>query len=357
MTLVYHNPDAPARPRRALRLPHPEIHEVRASDGVALRLTRYRGGAKGPVILSHCIGVSSRMYTIDTIETTLIEFLCARGFDVWLLDFRFSIALPASREPSTFDDVATRDYPAAVAAVRRLADATTVQIVAHGVGSSTLTMALLSGLDGVRAAVLSQVSTHLFLPPLNRLAVSLRLPSVAAALGVRTLSAYTDTRAAWTGRLADRFLTVYPYQVEERCASAVCHRVTALFGPLYEHDRLNPATHDALHELFGVVNLRAFRQLSLIGRCRHLVDARGGEAYLPHLKRLALPILLLHGSDNACVLPASTEMTQALLSKANGKDLYRRAVIPGYGHVDCMFGARASQDVFPHILDHLEAVA
>src|SRR5690606_11344889 len=59
------------RTRRPLATEAVLVQPVRADDGVMLRLTRYRGGRKGPVILSHCIGVSSRMYSIDTIEPNL----------------------------------------------------------------------------------------------------------------------------------------------------------------------------------------------------------------------------------------------------------------------------------------------
>ena len=73
-------------------------------DGVELRLTRYQGGSKGPVILSHGLGVSSLIFSTDTIETNLLEYLFAHGYDVWLLDFRASIALPAATAPANGDD-------------------------------------------------------------------------------------------------------------------------------------------------------------------------------------------------------------------------------------------------------------
>jgi len=76
-----HDPAAPDRPRRTLRLPAPEERGVRTDDGVALRLIRYRGEGD-PVMLSHCIGVSSRMYLSDTQPTTLTEYLHERGYDV-----------------------------------------------------------------------------------------------------------------------------------------------------------------------------------------------------------------------------------------------------------------------------------
>ena len=31
------------------------------------------------------------------------------------------------------------------------------------------------------------------------------------------------------------------------------------------------------------------------------------------------------------------------------------SVIPGYGHIDCIFGKNAVKDVYPFIVEHLEA--
>lgn len=352
------DPDAPPRPRRALRAPAPEEIRFSAKDGVGLRLRRYRGGPKGPVILAHCIGVSSLMYAVDTLETNLLEFLAERGFDVFLLDFRFSIELPASAEPHSFDEVARLDYPAAVDAVRAAAASDSVQIVAHGVGSSTLTMALLAGLRGVRSAVCSQVSTHVLVPPLTRIKAELRLPSLAAALGLETITTYVDAKhSTRMDRVLDSLLRFHPIEAEERCSSAVCRRITALYGELYEHDRLSDATHGTLHELFGVVSLRALAQLARLTRAGHLVDEGGDDAYLPHAERLAIPIAFLHGAENRCVLPESTRATIELLAARNGAGLYERHEVPGYGHVDCILGATASRDVYPIVARHLEAHA
>ncbi len=72
------------------------------------------------------------------------------------------------------------------------------------------------------------------------------------------------------------------------------------------------------------------------------------------LKRLAVPTAFIHGAENACFLPSSTEETVAALSRANGAGLYKRHVIPGYGHIDCIFGKSAARDVFPRIVEHLD---
>ena len=343
--------------RRAVQLRPPEVHTATANDGVALRLTRYRGGDRGPVMLVHCIGVASTMYSLESVETNLLEYLYAAGYDVWLLDFRFSILLPEAAKPHCFDDVARRDYPAAVSAVLEATGRPSLQIVAHGVGSSTLTMALLAGLSGVRSAVCSQVSTHLELPWLSRAKAGLRLTSIASAAGIETMTAHVDASPGTADRLYDELLKLHPVDAEERCDSKVCRRITVMYGELYQHAQLSDATHAGLNDLFGVVSVRAFSHLAALGRAGHLVNEKEEEVYLPQLTRLALPILFVHGEKNGCVLPRSTQITVERLSERNGGSWYSRRVIPEYGHVDCIIGRNASRDVYPHILAHLTATA
>lgn len=348
---------APGRKKRPLRVCAPEIHPFTTDDGVTLRFTRYQGGSKGPVILSHGLGVSSRIFSTDTIETNLLEFLYAHGYDVWLLDFRVSIELPASAQRFSADDVARYDYPAAVAKVREVTGSPSVQIVAHCYGSTTFFMAMLAGLQGVRSLVSSQVATHIVCPPMTRLKSGLHLPSLLDKLGVGSLTAYTDTNANWFNRLYDRFLDAFPDDKEEECNSAVCHRITFMYSLLYEHDRLNGPTHDALHEIFGVASIRAMEHLAVMVRAGALRSIDGQDIYLPYLGRLAIPITFIHGAENSCFLPESTEKTIELLRQRNGSHLYRRHVVPGYGHIDCIFGKRAALDVYPLILEHLEATS
>ncbi|HET7057839.1 MAG TPA: GMC oxidoreductase [Nitrospiraceae bacterium] len=351
------DPEKPPRKKRPLRVAAPELHVCTTSDGLQLRLTRYRGGKKGPVILSHGLGVSSAIFSLDTIDTNLLEYLYAQGYDVWLLDYRASIDLPASHAQFTADDVAHKDYPAAIEAVRRVTGAATVQMVVHCYGSTTFFMAMLAGLQGVRSAVCSQIATHIVAPAMTRFKVGLHLPDVLEAVGVDSLTAYVDRHADWKNRLFDLALRCYPIASEERCTSAVCHRITFMYAPLYEHAQLNTLTHETLHETFGIANMRAFEHLALMTKKGHLVTATGEEAYLPHLDRLAIPITFIHGERNECFLPASTEKTYELLQQTNGRNLYRRHVIPDYGHIDCIFGKNAVKDVYPLILQHLDETA
>ena len=351
------DPKAPPRQKRPLRAEDPEIHFFKTSDNVELRLTRFKGGNKGPVMLSHGLGVSSLIFTIDTINTNLVEYLFAYGYDVWCLDFRASIELPeASKLQSTGEDVATKDYPAAVAKIREVTGADSIQAVVHCWGSTTFFMAMLSGLQGVRSFVASQIATHIKAPVMTKLKTGLHVPEFLQKIGVPSLNAYVDKNRDWQNKLFDAALVAYPNELEELCDSPVCRRIAFMYAPLYEHEQLNDATHRAMHEMFGIANMRSFEHIGRLVNTGHLVGFDGKEIYLPNIERLNLPICFIHGKENACFQPESTKVTYELLREKFGAAQYNRHVIPNYGHIDCIFGKNAHVDVYPHILAHLEGV-
>ncbi len=349
------DPKAPPRQKRPLRAPLPEVHFYKTTDGVELRLTRFKGGSKGPVMLSHGLGVSSLIFSIDTIDTNLVEYLVAHGYDVWCLDFRSSIELPeAAKLQSSGDVVATQDYPAAVQKIRDVTGAATIQAVVHCWGSTTFFMAMLAGLQGVRSIVASQVALHVKVPVMTKLKTGLHVPSFLQQLKISSLNAYVDKERNWQNKLYDATLKLYPTEMEELCDSPVCRRIAFMYAPLYEHAQLNSATHQAMHEMFGIANMRSFEHIGQLVNKGYLVDFEGQNTYLPNLSRLNLPICFIHGAENACFQPDSTKLTYDLLCQKFKSENYTRHVIPYYGHIDCIFGKNAHLDVFPHILKHLD---
>jgi cholesterol oxidase len=73
------------RKKRPLRVNAPTVHPL-PGGGTRRWLIRYQGGSHGPVLLTAGANLSSAIFSIDTIETNLLEFLFAHGYDVWLLD-------------------------------------------------------------------------------------------------------------------------------------------------------------------------------------------------------------------------------------------------------------------------------
>jgi cholesterol oxidase len=335
------DPDAPPRKKRELRVEEPAVEQLATDDGAAIRLTRYEG-TRGPVMLAHGLGSSSSIFTADTVDTSLVEYLAAQGFDVWTLDWRGSSALPGATGEWTLDDVATRDWPLAVAHVREATGAAQVAAVGEGVGALTMLGAILRGMDGVGSAVALGLGTHVAIPRTRRL-----------GRGVDgELSLQRDDSLG--GKLADRFLKLQPMQKEERCASPVCRRASYVYGLLYEHDQLNRATHETLHELLALPGRRAMEHLRLVAKAGHLVAGDGSEAYLPGLARLALPIAIVQGAESEAFRPEGAEATAAALRAAVDPALVSLEIVPDYGHLDLVIGKNADRDVFPLLLAHLD---
>jgi len=355
---IYFNPDAPPRRKRPLDAPVPDVHFFETDDRVQLRLTRYRAGRKGPVMLVHGLGVGSNIFSTDTIQTNLLEYLCKHDYDVWLLDFRVSILLPASKQEWNGDQIAAYDFKAAIAQIRQATGARDVQCVVHCYGATTFFMSLLAGLQDVRSVVCSQIAADTVVATATGLKAGLHLPGALDALGVKSLTAYADSKESWFNKLYDLALNGYArLEAQGYCTNPVCHRITFMYASLYRHDTLNESLHDNLHELFGESNIQTFEHLALICRKGHLVDFKGQDVYMPHFDRLKLPICFISGGDNQCYLPESTLKTYERLCKLHGPELFSRHVVPGYGHIDCMFGKDAVVDVYPIILGHLEKTA
>ncbi len=355
---AYFDPDAPPRKRRPLRLGAPEVHPFATGDGVNLLLTRYRGGPKGPVMLVHGCATSSEMFTTDLVDTNLVEYLYAHGYDVWLLDYRMSIKLPACEQRSDCDQVARYDIPAAVKLIRRLSGAESIQAMVHCYGSICFFMSMLQGLEGVRSVVASQVALHYEVPAWMAAKAHMHLPHLLDLLGVDSLTSYTDSHADWKDRLWNDLLKLPPAQGEDNDSrSPVDHRLRFLYGGVYQRDNLSGPLFRGLHEIFGVANIGSFEHLTELVRVGHAIFHDGAEIYMPHLDRLRLPIRFVHGALNGCWLPESTKLSYDLLCQTNGDDLYDRKLVDGYGHADCMFGKNAYRDVYPLIVEHLEETA
>jgi cholesterol oxidase len=357
------DPTAPPRSRRPLDVGPPDVHFARTTDGVVLKLTRYRAGAKGPVLLVHGLGVSSLIFSMDTIRPNLLEYLFARDYDVWLLDYRSSVDLPYAHQAYTADDVALKDYPAAVAKVLEVTNAPSTQVVVHCFGATTFFMAMLAGLRGVRSAAVSQIATHVRVPGSTMVKAIFRVPEVLDALGVKEMTTDARTDESFLEKVGDLLLKLYPVHDGPRDTSAVSRRISFIYGQLYEIANLNQSTYDHLDDMFGVASIASLEHLTAMIRAGKIVAADGGDVYLreadgyPTLNRLAIPITIVHGELNKCWKPESTVITYELLRRHNDPNLYTRVPIPGYGHIDCIFGKDAARDVYPYILTHLDATA
>ena len=372
--------EAKTREQRELKLggKKPEIHRIQATDGAQLLLTRYQGGSKGPILLLHGLGVSSRIFTLDTVDTNLVEFLFAHGYDVWVLDMRYSIMLPYHKQEGYIGDAAEMDVPPTIDYILEKTSVSDIQVFAHCAGGMTFHAALLGGhVDPrkIRSLVSSQAGFSLFVGRLNKLKAHARLPSLFHAAGLEGITAYPDNRNSWNQKLANMFMEFVAdltTSSPQHCESDVCHRVTFTYNLLWSHHNVNELTHDTLHEWNGFAHATRLKHFALCMRKGRLVDKDGKDTYIPDfaskrrmksedycaaLKRLDLPILYFSGADNICWDPETTLDSQRRCQEVNPVQHYERLEVSDYMHLDCIMGARASEEVFPRFMRFLETYA
>jgi len=85
-----------------------------------------------------------------------------------------------------------------------------------------------------------------------------------------------------------------------------------------------------------------------------VVDADGGNTYMRHLDRLAIPITFVHGAENNLFLPSGSLKTLQKLASVNDAKLYQRVEFKNYAHMDCYMGRDSARDIFPTIVGELD---
>ena len=348
-------------------------------------------GRRTPVLMLAGFAQSASAFVAEPLQEDLVRHLLARGFDVWLFDYRTSTALPYSRLACSLDDVAAVDIPHAVEYIRRCTRRPRIMAIGHCMGSATLSMAMLSGalaasrleqLDVpgrpvpayaddpagpvLSAAVLSQVPPYVvggaYSQWRQQLAALFR-----DVLGVDVVNLSADAGVSAWEAVMDRIFATLPderhdSQLPGGCplADPTCRRVAGVIGPLYRHDNVI-RMHDSLDQYFGWANVGVFNQIARFFEYERLVSAEGSNAYVTDdniRSYMRLPIALLHGKENQVFSVESARRTHRHLQRVHGSDAgspaHETIIVDGYCHFDCLIGDNAWRDVFPPVSAFLE---
>jgi pimeloyl-ACP methyl ester carboxylesterase len=333
-------------------LPQAEVHAVPTSDGTEVRLTRYQMGTKGPLVIAPGYGNAARAFAIDTVDKNWVQYLGEHGYDVWLFDYRASPDLPSSRTQFTVDDIALRDWPAAIETVRRQTGSDAVQAMGHCVGGLSLFMAIGGGLEGLRSAHFSALAGHPIPTPGNQLRAGIRLATLFKKLGIDGLDTSYDP-----AKLPDRAVELLMRAVPFRHVydDPVARRIYFIYGDVYRYELINaPTMEQAVPSFFGNGNITFFEHISLMIRASAARNARGEDVYLPNADAYRFPMSFMTGEHNRMFVPKGLQRTYDHLRKANGSEYYTHRVFKDYAHLDCWLGTEAERDVWPTALAELE---
>jgi pimeloyl-ACP methyl ester carboxylesterase len=346
-------------------LPAPKVFKLKTEDGFRILLTRYpqeNKDPKGPVLLVHGGSVSSKMFTLPTVEQNFAEFLYLNGYDVWLIDWRASINLPVRL--STLADAAQFDFPKAVDVILKETRADSIQAVVHCIGSLAFFMSVQRGwVKKVRSIAGSAVALHPIVGAVEKAKTAIHLAAQLRRLGMTEVSPLADPMYP----LYSLAVTAMVNSVHHECTSTICHKLTFMYGHVFLHKALNLETHQRLAEQFGPCNLMTLMHVEQCVNLGHMAAydygiagnlQRYGTEVPPNCVDNAsnfkgVKIRLFSGEFNQLFVPLSTEATLNWLKKKNPKGDYDCAVIKDYGHWDVFAGARSYLDCYPLYLKAL----
>jgi pimeloyl-ACP methyl ester carboxylesterase len=334
-----------------------EVVPFRAGDGFACNLIHVRGPqppTKGPVLLVHGAGVRANLFRAP-VQTTLVDFLTAAGYDVWLENWRASIDLTPN--PWTLDEAAVHDHPEAVKTIVRQTGSDTVKAVIHCQGSTSFMMSAVAGLvPQVKTIVSNAVSLHPVVPEVTKFKIRLSVPVL------RLLTPYLDPQwGLYAPTLTAKAINSMVRLTHHECNNPVCKMVSFTYGTgfpaLWSHQNLNDQTHEWIKQEFAKVPLTFFTQMVRCINEGHLIAVSG----LKELPRdfVAQPpqtdarFAFLAGQNNLCFLPQSQVRTFEFF-EAQRKNYHSLHVLPNYGHLDVFIGKDAARDNFALILAELD---
>lgn len=351
------------------RLDPARVEEIpfHAGDGVRLGLTRVDPGDRAAahdrpaVLLLHGHTASSDMFLLPETRN-LVDALLDEGHEPWLLDWRGSCRLPYNETGRryTYDDVALYDIPEAVAHIRTRIGDRPLFVVAHCIGSLTLSLSMTAGLVPGLAGVVSQ---GVFLTPKLAGRTSLRMTLAGELLKSRIDHIPVDFRKVG---LRSKYTPLFALASRRAtCPDPTCQILhNSAWGTgasLFVHEHLTDTTHNRLADLLGPAPLWILPHLRRIELARTVVrwhDTDHRYRALPQnaldaAARIDTPVLLLAGSENGLWLDSQRLCRDVLAHRQPQLDV-TYTEIPGYGHLDTFLGRGAALDVFGHILDFLE---
>jgi pimeloyl-ACP methyl ester carboxylesterase len=328
-----------------------------SKDGFECNLINVRGEkppSKSPVLLAHGAGVRANIFRAP-VDTNIVDYLVAHGYDVWLENWRASIDLNPNHW--TLDRAAVNDHPQAVKTIVEETGYEKIKAIIHCQGSTSFMMSVVAGLvPQVKTIISNAVSLHPIVPSWSSFKINFAVPAVNFLTDHLNPQWQIDSPS-----LAAKIISLVVSLTHHECNNSVCKQVSFTYGTgfpaLWEHANLNEATHEWLKQEFAYVPLSFFAQMSQCINRGHLISVDN----FPNLPKnfIAQPpktdarIAFFAGQLNRCFLPQSQIETFKYFDSLR-PSYHALHVLDNYSHLDIFMGKNAAQDVFPLMLAELE---
>jgi pimeloyl-ACP methyl ester carboxylesterase len=327
----------------------PSVHYAWTRDHWRLALYRYtprRGSHRTPLLLCH--GMSSNRWNMDGPgRISLARYLVRHGYDTWIVELR---GAGRSTRPTlwngkrynwTFEDYVHHDAPAALQLVLRETGARQVHWVGHSMGGMIAYALLMSPVHSKIASAVTLGS-----PTMSKVGH----PLIDFGVPYRNLLRYLPPRVpvGTLARIGAPFAAVLASLLSDSLAELGWYPGNADLSLL--RSLMLTAVDDLPASLL--------REFARWYDTHAMSDRYGMFDFTEHLERITAPILVIAGSKDGLTPArdleavyrriASPDKTFRIIGKAQG-------FAHDYSHADLILGLHAPEDVYPVVLQWLEA--
>lgn len=327
----------------------PQLYRTRTHDGWRLALHRHTPTARShqtPVLLCH--GMASNRWDMDGPgRISLARYLERHGYDVWVLELR---GAGRSMRPTwwngkqyswRFEDYVHHDAPAALRKVLAETGARQVHWVGHSMGGMIAYALLMSPVQHKIASAVTVGS-----PTMS----DVGHPLLDFGVPYRNLLRYLPARVR-LGLLARVSAPLAPW-LERRLHATIhelgWHRSNA------DVDLLRTLMLTAVEDLPASL----LREFARWYDTKAMSDRYGMFDFTEHLERVTAPLLIIAGSKDGLTPPRDLEhVYQRIASRDKSFRIMGKesGCAHDYSHADLILGLHAPDDVYPVILDWLDA--
>lgn len=331
-----------------------ERYPFTARDGFSCNLLRAgngEGDTKGPVLLVHGAGVRGNIFNPPN-DTNLIQVLKSEGYDVWLENWRGSIECPANEWD--LDIVAENDHPAAVEEVCRQTGAEKIKAVIHCQGSTSFMIAAVKGLvPQVDTIVSNAVSLHPVVPSWSEFKLNYFLPFIKPVTDYLNPK-WGDDAPDFKAKFFRSMVKLTHHERDTNVGKMVSFVYGAGHAALWELPNLTEATKQWIRNEFGAVPISFFEHIRKCVSKGVLVSKKGSTDYTATPPKTDARFVFLAGKLNKCFLSKSQEKTFDYFNQLRSKH-HKLHEWGTYSHLDIFLGKNAHKDIFPTIVQELNA--
>ena len=322
----------------------PRVDRIALEGGWSLAVARHPAEGPRRAVVVTCHGFNANRGNMDLSSgSSLVEFFCQHGFEVWNVDLRGygesrarSVAEGGPSDPLwSFDDHASRDVPAILAHITEESEVDAVHWVGHSMGGLVMYAYLGLHPEETRVASLCCLGSPAGLPP----SLSNRLIAWVAPLIFAVCAVFPLRWLARGGAMLIPYLPIhlgfsYPPNIE----------------PYVFRRGLFVMTEDFNERITAV-----FLEMLRSGR---FLSADGKIDYLAELAKVQVPLCCIAGEGDTLAPPAQVRLGYEKIGSSckefhvMGRSFGARL---DYCHNGLIFAKHAHEEVYPLILRWLEA--